>query len=68
VARRSIAMLSQRAEQDDLRQFGVRFDVVASSPLYRNGLIERARESPATSRSSRMARCGCAAAFRGWTG
>jgi arginyl-tRNA synthetase len=41
---RSIAMLSQRAEQDeDLRQFGVRFDVVASeSELYRNGLIERA--------------------------
>jgi len=41
---RSIAMLSQRAEQDeDLRQFGVRFDVVASeSELYRDGLIERA--------------------------
>ncbi len=41
---RSIAMLSQRAEQDeDLRQFGVRFDVVAfESEVYRTGLIERA--------------------------
>jgi arginyl-tRNA synthetase len=37
-------MLSQRAEQDeDLRQFGVQFDVVCSeSTLYRDGLIERA--------------------------
>ena len=41
---RTIAMLSQRAEQDrDLEQFGVQFDVVSSeSELYRDGLIERA--------------------------
>jgi len=40
---RTIATLSQRAEQDaDLRQFGVRFDVVSfESELYRDGLIER---------------------------
>jgi len=41
---RTIAMLSQRAEQDeDLRRFGVRFDVVCfESAMYRDGLIERA--------------------------
>ena len=41
---RTIATSSQRAEQDeDLRQFGVRFDVVSSeSELYRGGLIDRA--------------------------
>jgi arginyl-tRNA synthetase len=41
---RTIAMLSQRAEQDeDLRQFGVQFDIFCSeSELYRDGLIERA--------------------------
>jgi arginyl-tRNA synthetase len=40
---RSIVILSQRAEQDeDLREFGVRFDVVFSeSDLYRRGLIDR---------------------------
>ncbi|HXF96644.1 MAG TPA: arginine--tRNA ligase, partial [Gemmatimonadales bacterium] len=39
---RTIAVLSQRAEQDqDLRDFGVRFDVVFSeSELYRRGAIE----------------------------
>ena len=41
---RTIALLSQRAEQDeDLREFGVKFDVVfAESELYRERLIERA--------------------------
>ena len=41
---RTIAMASQRAEQDDdLRRFGVRFDVISSeSAMYRDGLIERA--------------------------
>jgi arginyl-tRNA synthetase len=41
---RTIAMLSQRAEQDrDLHEFGVQFDVVsAESELYRDGSIERA--------------------------
>ncbi|PYP33057.1 MAG: arginine--tRNA ligase, partial [Gemmatimonadetes bacterium] len=40
---RTIALLSQRAEQDeDLREFGVKFDVVfAESELYRERLIER---------------------------
>jgi len=39
---RTIVVLSQRAEQDeDLREFGVRFDVVFSeSEIYRQGLIE----------------------------
>ncbi len=39
---RTIVVLSQRAEQDeDLREFGVRFDVVFSeSEVYRQGLIE----------------------------
>ena len=40
---RSIGVLSQRAEQDeDLREFGVRFDVIYfESELYRGQLIER---------------------------
>jgi len=40
---RTIAVGAERAEQDeDLREFGVRFDVVFSeSTLYREGLIER---------------------------
>jgi len=41
---RAIAVRSQRAEQDaDLREFGVRFDVVFSeSQLYREGAIDQA--------------------------
>ena len=41
---RAIAVQSQRAEQDaDLREFGVRFDVVFSeSQLYREGAIDQA--------------------------
>jgi arginyl-tRNA synthetase len=40
---RTIGVMSQRAEQDvDLRDFGVRFDVVcAESTLYTQGLVER---------------------------
>ncbi len=40
---RSIGVLSQRAEQDeDLREFGVKFDVICfESELYRDQLIER---------------------------
>ncbi len=40
---RAIGVESQRAEQDeDLREFGVRFDVIfAESSLYRDGLLEQ---------------------------
>jgi arginyl-tRNA synthetase len=43
---RSIGVMSQRAEQDmDLREFGVRFDVVYSeSALYAQGAVERTLE------------------------
>jgi arginyl-tRNA synthetase len=47
---RTVGVLSQRAEQDeDLREFGVKFDVVFSeSDLYAQGLIEKTLQDLAT--------------------